>query len=571
MENLAQILLLLVVGVAVVLLFHRLHIPTSLGYLLVGLILGPYTAGPTVYVPEFEALGQFGVVFLMFTIGLNFSLPQLHAMRHQILGLGSLQVLLSTLLVMLVTWAAGLPLVAAFVIGAVFAQSSTTIMASQLAEQGEDASQHGRLGLAMSVFQDVTAVPFLVIIPVLASAISMQLLGQQLGIALAKALLAFALVFFVGRWLLRPLFALVIQTRTPELFTLCVLLVSLLAAWATNGMGLSLAFGAFLAGMMLGETEFRHQVESTIRPFRDVLLGLFFVGIGMLVNPAELAGLWHWSLLGAALIMLTKAPIVTGLVRLHGIDMETALRTGLLMSVGGEFGFALLALALSAGVIDGQLGQAALLSVLLAMIAGAFVIRFNHVMARWLCRQPTSAGAQSPLPADQGAVLIGGYGHVGHTVAVLLHARGIPFLALDTDPQRVALGRATGHNVIYGNIADPALLATLQVERAALVLLTQIDPAITLNAVSLLRRLCPQVPVLARAEDLSSSALLQEAGALHAYPEAIEASLRLGAAALALLKVPAEDVEVILDGIRSWNYSDVAEPDVGQPGRESTK
>ena len=310
--------------------------------------------------------------------------------------------------------------------------------------------------------------------------------------------------------------------------------------------------------MMLGETEFRHQVESAIRPFRDVLLGLFFVGIGMLVNPVELAGLWHWSLLGATVLMLTKAPIVAGLVRLHRIDSETAWRTGLLMSVGGEFGFALLALALMAGVIDDQIGQAALLSVLLAMIAGAFVIRYNQILARWLTRQPENP-APTPLPADLPSVLIGGYGHVGHTVAVLLHSRGIPFLALDTDPQRVAIGRAAGHNVIYGDIADPSLLAAVQVERAALVLVTQIDPKISLNAVSLLRRLCPQVPILARAEDLTTSAQLQEAGALHAYPEAIEASLRLGAVTLAMLNVPVEDVDEILDSIRDWNYREVAE------------
>ncbi|MBS3935358.1 MAG: cation:proton antiporter, partial [Sulfuritalea sp.] len=280
MDHLVQIILLLAVAVTVMVAFQRLHIPSSLGYLLVGLILGPHTAGPTVHVPEFKALAEFGVVFLLFTIGLNYSLPQLHAMRHQILGLGTAQVALTTAIVTALLWLAGMNPVVAFVIGAVFAQSSSTIIARQLAEQGEDATPHGRLGMAISVFQDVTAVPLLILIPVLGAASGMGGLAGELAWAMAKAMLAFALVFYAARWALRPFFHMVAARRSAELFTLTVLLVVLAAAWTTHSLGLSLAFGAFLAGMMLGETEFRHQVESSIRPFRDVLLGLFFVGIG---------------------------------------------------------------------------------------------------------------------------------------------------------------------------------------------------------------------------------------------------------------------------------------------------
>jgi len=412
MEHLAQILMLLGVAVAVVVTFQRLHIPTSLGYLLVGVILGPHTVGPTVHVPEFKALAEFGVVFLLFTIGLNFSLPQLHALRHQVLGLGTAQVAFTTAIVAVVLWLAGLPAAAAFVIGAVFAQSSTTIIGSQLTEQGEENSPHGRLGLAMSVFQDVTAVPFLVIIPVLGMAAGAEVLAAALGWAIIKALAAFALVFYASRWLLRPLFHLVTKRRSAEVFTLAVLLVALLAAWSTNSLGLSLAFGAFLAGMMLGETEFRHQVESSIRPFRDVLLGLFFVGIGMLFEPAAIPLIWHWALLGALLILISKTLIVGVMVRMSGIDTLTAWRTALLVAVGGEFGFALLAIALDAKVIDVELGQIALTSVLFAMIAGALLIRFNHVIASRLIGAGRAAPQGVPnelADASQGQVLIGGY------------------------------------------------------------------------------------------------------------------------------------------------------------------
>lgn len=570
MDYLSQILLLLGVTVAVVLAFQRLHIPTSLGYLLVGVILGPHTVGPVVDVPEFKSMAEFGVVFLLFTIGLNFSLPQLHALRHQVLGLGSGQVAFTTAVVGVVAWLAGLPATTAFVVGAVFAQSSTTIIGSQLTEQKEENSPHGRLGLAMSVFQDVTAVPFLVVIPVLGMAVSADLLAVALGWAMVKALLAFALVFYFGRWLLRPLFRLVARRRSAEVFTLTVLLMALLAAWTTFSFGLSLAFGAFLAGMMLGETEFRHQVESSIRPFRDVLLGLFFIGIGMLFEPAVIPRVWHWALLGALLLLASKTLLVAAMVKKSGIDTLAAWRTGLLLAVGGEFGFALLAIALDARVIDLEVGQVALTAVLFSMIAGAFLIRFNLAIATRLARVPHDPDrgiAHRLSEAPEAQVVIGGYGRVGHIIAVLLQAGGVPFVAFDTDQKRVAQGRADGHPVQYGDISDAELLAAIRVERAALVVITVDDHANALRTVALLRSTCPHVPVIARARDLASSAQLIDAGATHAYPEAIEASLRLGETALRMLSVPTDDIASMLQDVRDWDYQPVLEE---EPLREKT-
>ena len=544
MEHLAQIILLLGVTVAVVLLFQRLRIPTSLGYLLVGVILGPHTAGPTVYVPEFKALAEFGVVFLLFTIGLNFSLPQLHALRHQVFGLGTGQVVLTTVAVGIIVWLAGLPI------------------ASLLSEQGEENSRHGRLGLALSVFQDVTAVPFLVIIPVLGVSVGAAALGGALGWAMVKAVIAFALVFFVGRWLLRPLFHLVSERRSTEVFTLAVLLVALLAAWTTNSFGLSLAFGAFLAGMMLGETEFRHQMESSIRPFRDVLLGIFFIGIGMRFDPAAIPPIWHWTLLGALLIVVSKTLIVAAMMRKGGADALQSWRTGLLLSVGGEFGLALIAIALDSRVIDEVLGQIAITSVLLSMIVGAALIRFNRAIATWIVGERRDE--LQPLPegmpdAGELQVVIGGYGRVGHTIAVLLKTSGIPFVAVDHDAKRVARGRADGHPVLYGDISDPELLATIRVEKASLVVITIDQAEMALRTVSYLRKICPQVPVIARARDLEATSHLLDAGATHAYPEAIEASLRLGATALQILRVPSADIDLIMQGVRDWDYQPVVE------------
>jgi len=563
MEHLEQVLLLLAVAIGVVVTLQRLHVPASLGFLLVGVILGPHTLGPTV--PAFDALAEFGVVFLLFTIGLSFSLPQLKAMRHQVLGLGTGQVVLTTAIVSGIAWLAGLPFAAAFVFGAVFAQSSTTIISSLLGEQGEENSRHGRLGLAMSVFQDVTAVPFLVIIPVLGTAVAAHVLAATLGWALLKAVLACALVLIAGRWLLRPLFHMVSARRSLEIFTLAVLLVALLAAWTTSNLGLSLAFGGFLAGMTLGETEFRHQVESSIRPFRDVLLGLFFIGIGMRFDPSAVSATWHWAVLIAVLILASKTLIVAAIVRRSGVDAGIAWRAGLLLSVGGEFGLALIAIALDSSVLDTGLGQIAMTSVLLSMVGGAVLIRFNGALASRLLGAPrtdTAATAELPDTAER-HVVIGGYGRFGHTVAVLLHSNGIPFLAFDTDPARVAQGRKDGHQVALGDISDPGLLAAIHVERASLVVITADGPNTALGAMTYLKRVCPEVPVIARARDLEASSQLLKAGAVHAYPETIEASLRLGAAALQMLDVPAGDVDQLVQDVRDWRYRPVMEGEQG--------
>lgn len=552
MAHLTQILLLLGVAVAVVAAFQRLRVPTSLGYLLVGVLLGPHTAGPTVHLPEMAALAEFGVVFLLFTIGLDFSLPRLGSLRHQVLGLGMGQVAATTAAIGAIAWLAGFPAATAFVVGVAFAQSSTAIIASLLKEQGEEYSRHGRLGLSMSVFQDVTAIPVLVVIPVLGLSMAADALAGALGWALGKAVLAFALVFFVGRRALRPLFHFIAERRSAEMFTLTVLLVALLAAWTTDGLGLSLAFGGFLAGMMLGETEFRHQVEATIRPFRDVLLGLFFVGIGMRFDPAAFAPVWHWATLGALLLLASKTLIVAAMVRRSTGDPRVGWRTGLLLAVGGEFGLALVALALDAGAIGAAHGQIAIAAVLQSMILGAVLIRFNGALAERLGGIPEHPEADQPVAAE--TVIIGGYGRVGHAVAVLLAARGVPFAAFDTDPERVRRGREGGQPVMYGDIADPQFLETIRAEQASLVVLTIDRPALALAAVAQLRRMCPSLPVIARARDLKASARLLAAGATQAHPETLEASLRLAAAALELLSIPTEDVDAVLQEVRDSDY-----------------
>jgi CPA2 family monovalent cation:H+ antiporter-2 len=560
MDYLPNILMLLGVSVALVVLFQRLQIPTSLAYLTVGVVLGPYTGGPTVNIPGLDLVGEIGVVFLLFTVGLSFSLPKIHAMRHQLLGLGTGQVVLTTAVVMGLLWAGGVAPAVAFVVGAVFAQSSTSIMAALLGEQGEAETRHGRLGVGISVFQDVTAVPFLVVIPVLGSQVAAEVLGLTLAAALGKALLAFALLYAVGHWLLGPLFHVVASRRSLEAFTLTVLLVTLLAAWTTGSLGLSLAFGGFLAGMMLGESEFRHQIESSIRPFRDVLLGIFFVGIGMRFDPGALLVVWPWVLGGAALILLSKALIVFLLVK-RSADTTTALRTGLLLAVGGEFGLALIAIALDARVIEHGLGQILIGAVLLAMVLGAAVIRFNGALAARLLPTPKAAAAvEQPLPAaDAQTVVLAGYGRVGHTVAVLLKASGVRCVVFDADPRRIAQAREDGFEAFVGDVSDPELLVAIKAGQAAMLVLTLSDSAAALRATQLVAQKFPGLPVIARARDLATSSALTAAGATLAYPELIEASLRLGAAVLSHLAIPHENVDELIQDVRDEGYRPVVE------------
>lgn len=554
-------LLLLGAAVAIIIVFQRLNVPSSLGYLLVGLLFGPHTAGPVIDPEPLRALAEFGIVFLLFTIGLNFALPQIHGLRHLVLGLGTAQVALTTAVVATLAWLCGLPPAAAFVVGAVFAQSSTTIISRQLTEQAEEQSRHGRLGVAMSVFQDVTAVPFVIVIPVLGTAAAGAFaLAESLAWATVKAAIAFALVFLLGRQVLRPLFHIVAQRRSAELFTLTALLVSLGAAWTTNIFGLSMAFGAFLAGMVLGETEFRHQVESVIRPFRDVLLGLFFIGIGTLFDPAALPAVWHWAVLGALALLLIKALLVALIVRSAGIDALTAWRTGWLLAVGGEFGFALLAIALEARAIAAPVGQSVLTAVLFSMIAAPFLIRHNLALARWCAPRVPRAPETAPQPTPdmvghlRDHVVVCGYGRIGQSVAYVLTDEGIPYVALDLEPIRVRDAHTAGEPVFYGDAGERDMLQAVGLETARLLVISHDDVHAALRTLQHARELRPDLAVMVRTRDETHVEALRAAGASEVVPETVEASLMIAVQALLLLSVPVTRVLRRLYGHRGERY-----------------
>lgn len=562
MDALLQTLILLGLAVAATVLFHRLNAPTSLGYLLVGFVLGPYAIGLVDDAPQIRVLAEFGVVFLLFTIGLSFSLPQIKKLRSDVFSLGLTQVAATTAIVCLIAWAVGVSLATAFVIGAVFAQSSTTIIAKQLQDQSEQESRHGRLSLAMSVFQDVTAVPFIIIIPVLAVSVSPFVLGEMLMWSIAKAILAFFLVLLIGRWLVKPLFRYVTAKPSIEIFTLTVLLIALIAAWTTDQLGLSLAFGAFLAGTVLSETEFRHQIESSIRPFRDILLGLFFIGIGMLVDPRVVGETWLLGLVGALAMLVIKTLLVTFIVRLRQIDWRTALRTGLVLAIGGEFGFALLAIALIGGSIDSQTGQIILVSVLFSMIAGSFIIRYNgtiadslgHIFGSNASKTDTPFEDQITIPVLQDHVILCGYGRIGQAVSHVLEAESIAYIAIDMDATLVRNAHTAGDPVYYGDATDRRMLEQLSLDTARLLLIGHNDYGAAMKTLEVVKTLRPDLPVLVRTKDQVHATELQEAGASEVVPEMLEAALIIASQALLILNVPQTKVWQLLNDQREKRY-----------------
>jgi monovalent cation:H+ antiporter-2, CPA2 family len=554
-----EMLVLMGAAVAALVLSQRVRLPASLGYLLVGALVGPHALGLVSDVDAIHVLAEFGIVFLLFTIGLNFSLPQIHALRHLVLGPGTAQVALTTLLVGLAAWLLGLPPPAAFVVGAIFAQSSTTIISKQLLEQDEAASRHGRVALAMSVFQDVTAVPFVVVIPVLGAAAATALVAP-LGWALLKAAAAFALLVLAGRLLLRPLFHLVAVCRSPELFTLTVLLISLAAAWTTQALGLSLALGAFLAGMSLGETEFRYHVDATIRPFRDVLLGLFFVTIGMLFNAAAFLTIWPWALLGALGLLSVKAILTAGVLQFARIDAPTAWRSGVILAGGGEFGFALLALGLEAGVLTPPVAQIALSAVLLSLVVAPLLIRANGRIAGWLLRggepRPADAPAHARIETQHlnDHVIICGFGRIGQRVGQFLEAEQVPYLALDLHPGRVRAAHAAGYPVYFGDATERETLAAVGIADARLLLVSFDQIAAALRLLHSVRAQWPDLPVMVRTRDETHVERLVAAGATEVVAETCEAATMIAAHVLMLADVPLAHVARRIRDQQSGRY-----------------
>lgn len=553
-DLLKEVLVLLLISVITITIFGRFRIPAIISYLLVGIIAGPNALGWVHSSETTRLLGEIGVVFLLFTIGLDFSIAQVRQMKKPLFGLGGAQVLAGTISGGLIAWWLGIAWQGALIVGGALALSSTAIVVKQLGDQVELQTEPGRLSFSILLFQDLAAVPFLVLIPLLAQG---EVSYWILFITLLKGFAALIAILLFGRWALRPLFHEVAKSHSLELFTLTALLISLAAAWVTHKMGLSLALGAFLAGMMLSETEFRHQIAIEIRPFRDILLGLFFITVGMQLDLSQFPDVWFWVLLLVAGVMLGKAVFIYILLRIFGYDSVGSLRSGLILGQGGEFGIALLILAVISGLLTTEDTQPILMAVILSMLLSPLLIRFNSRLSSMLLGQEIpEAGKESTQQIEESAgemsnhVVICGFGRVGETIAESLYQQDVRFIGLDTNPEIIKHAWQDGDPVYFGDVTHDQILEAAGVRNASAVVICLDNPVSTFRTLSAARKVRKDVPVIVRARDETDLDKLLEAGADEIITEKLETGIMMSTRLLLLLNKPPEKVLEFINTLR---------------------
>ncbi len=564
-DALSDTIILLAVSVVAVVLFRRLKLPAILAYLTVGIFIGPHAAGIVQNTDAMHFLAELGIAFLLFSLGLEFSLNKLISNRRAVVGLGSAQVVLTIIIAAVSAWLLGASKETAFVIGCVLALSSTAIVIKQLGEQLETDSRHGHASIAILLFQDVAVVPILVIIPAISSNSDASFIFE-LSYAFAMGIAVTVLMLAIGRWLLRPLFHEIASAHSAELFTLAVLLVALLSAWATEHAGLSMALGAFLAGMMLSETEFKHQIENDIRPFRDILLGLFFITVGMMLNLGSLMQILHWAILLAIAVTLGKTLIIMILSkRIIEAPTGVALRTGVVLSQCGEFGFAISALAVNYGILPPFESQLLLATIVLTMMATPFLVKYNGLIAKKL----TGSYLQSreviedtiAIDADElcDHVIICGFGRIGQNIAQILNAEGFEYYALDYNVELIKNASKAGYRVAFGDSTHREILLAAGIERASVIVICHDNIGTTEKTLDQAKTLNPQIPVLVRTHDDTYYNQLTEAGATEVIPETIESSLMLASHVLSIIGVPMSKIVRRIQEMRKSKYSSLRE------------
>lgn len=553
-------LTLLALSVLVVWLLKRFKLPPILGYLFVGILVGPYALG---WLPEddsIQLLAEIGVVFLLFMIGLEFSISRLIAMKTTVFGLGSIQVIISTLSGGAIAWLTGIDWQAALVVGGALALSSTAIVAKQLSDQLEMQARHGQLAIAILLFQDLAVVPLLVIIPILAMG-NEQSLAIPILIALGKGLLALFIMFQTGRWLLRPFYHVVAATRSAEIFTLATLFVSLTAAWLTNQLGLSLALGAFLAGLMLSETEYKHQVETDIRPFRDVLMGLFFISVGAQLDITIIFKEWFWICILTSGLIVGKGTLIVILTRLAGYELPVAFRTGLILGQAGEFSFAVLIVAISNQLLSLQEAQPVIAATLLSMLISPILIRYNRKFTERLFRGVYISGVNAPPKELVSAcetlskhVIICGFGRIGQNLANILREMKIPYVALDLDHILIREAWEAGENVFYGDSTHSEILQKAELDRASALIITFDDSYIAEQIIHAARPINKNIPIVVRSKDDRHMERLHEIGASNVVPESFEASMMLANQVLQNLGISVSKSTAFVEQARKEDY-----------------
>jgi len=560
MNNTLQVvLILLAVAVGVVVLCRILRLPAMLGYLIVGILIGPHALGWIPDAPETRHLAEFGVVFLMFSIGLEFSLARLRDMQRIVFGLGTAQVMLTMLLVMVASLVFDLDWREGLALGGVLAMSSTAIVSKMLVERAELSSSHGHKIMGVLLFQDLAVVPLIIIIPALGS--DSGDLTATVIFALLKAVLLLSVLLIFGQRLLRPWFDLVAQQKSSELFMLNVLLFTLGLAYLTELSGLSMALGAFVAGMLISETEYRYQVEEDIKPFRDVLLGLFFVTIGMMLDLGSVIGGFGWILLVLLVLLPFKAVVVTLLVRMFAKDWGVGIRTGLGLAQAGEFGFVLLTLAGGANLLPPEIMQNVLAAMLISMLIAPFLIQHAEAIVRRVSpAEWTNQALQVHKIAVQSMssdahIIVCGFGRSGKALGSFLDNEGIKYVALELDPTYVRNAVAAGHKVVYGDATKREVLQAAGLMRAKALVVTYDDTPSALKILHHIAHICPGLPVVVRTADDTHVEALKRAGAAEVVAEVLEGSVMLASQALILSGVPLNRVIRRIQEARARRYS----------------
>ena len=555
-------LLLLFCVVAGVVVFRLLHLPPLLAYLSVGILVGPHAFALLPDSSDARYLAEFGIVFLMFSIGLEFSLAKLRAMRRIVLGLGAAQVVLTVVATLVAGWLIGryfhVGLAGAFALGGALAMSSTAIVMKMLAERMELDTEHGKRIVGVLLFQDLAVVPLLVIVPALSA--EAGVLMQTMALALLKAAVLLTLLLVGGQRVMRWWLLMVARRKSQELFTLNLLFVTLALAWMTEIAGLSLALGAFIAGMLISETEFKHRVEDDIKPFRDVLLGLFFVTIGMLLNVRVVIDNFGWVLLALIFPVGFKFSLIFVLARFFGATAGTAIRTALALATAGEFGFVLLSQAGALGLIDKLVLQIVLAAMLLSMLAAPLLLQYSDrivmrlVSSEWLIKSLEIANIAKRAIAVDKHVVICGFGRSGQHLAKMLEQEDISFVALELDPDLVREASAAGESVVYGDAGRREALVAAGIARASALVITYANTHSALKVLHHTHELKPSLPVIVRTYDDHDLEQLTRAGATEVVPEILEGSLMLGSHALILLGVPVSRVVKRVREARDQRY-----------------
>ncbi len=556
--SLESVLFLLAAAVMVVALFRSYNLPPVMGYLIVGTAIGPHAFNLIADSAGTRSLAEFGVVFLMFSIGLEFSLTRLHTMKRLVFGLGTVQVVATIAITSLIAHFAAIDWRAGLALGGALSMSSTAVLSRLLGERLELESRHGREVMGVLLFQDLAVVPLLILVPAISQPGS-EWVGT-LGLAALKAVAVLGIVIFFGPRLMQGWFFMMARRKSSELFVLNVLLITLGLAWLTELAGLSLALGAFLAGMLISETEYRYRVEDDIKPFRDILLGLFFITIGMMLDLSVVLNNLPWVLLLLVGLLFVKHVLAALLSRALGSSPGTALRTGLWLCAGGEFGFVLLAQIRQLNLVEGEILQMVLATVVLSLLLAPLIVHFSDrlvlrfVASEWLSRsmQLTQIAARS-MGAEKHAILCG-YGRTGQYLARFLEQSGISTIALDLDPERVRDAALAGEAVSYGDCARRETLVAAGLARAHVVVITFADCEAALRVLSHVRGLRPEIPVIVRAAEERDVERLTAAGATEVVPEAIESSIMLATHTQALLGIPMHKVIRRLREVREQQY-----------------